>query len=190
MANLYFADFGLDPSWCLENTTWASSAITLSATKLTSQTAPHLYEWYIKVGKYTRDLSRKGCPVHSFVGGEVGKFKTMIRVLSWDYTKDFWMSQNVLNMFNSKENKSQNYHILYPTRIQSLYCPVPTWPRYWDLNDVTLTMVVQIQTLYRVAEVGSLSARAKMVIQIFVKRVLTIFATNASFLRVFAHLQI
>ena len=90
MANLYFADFGLDPSWCLENTTWASSAITLSATKLTSQTASYLYEWYIKVGKYTRDLSRKGCPVHSFVGGVVGKFKTMIRVLSWDYIhKDF-----------------------------------------------------------------------------------------------------
>ena len=42
----------------------------------------------------------------------------------------------------------------------------------------------------RVAEVGSLSARAKMVIKTFVKRVLTIFATNASFLRVIANLQI
>ena len=33
----------------------------------------------------------------------------------------------------------------------------------------------------RVAEVGSLSSKAKMAIQIFVKRIFTIFATNASF---------
>ena len=39
------------------------------------------------------------------------------------------------------------------------------------------------------AEVGSLSARAKMPIQIFVKRVFTIFAKNASFLHVIANLQ-
>ena len=42
------------------------------------------------------------------------------------------------------------------------------------------------EELRRVAEVGSLSARAKMAI-IFVKRVFTIFATNASFLRVTLH---
>ena len=35
----------------------------------------------------------------------------------------------------------------------------------------------------RVAELGSLSSEAKMAMKIFVKRVFTIFATNASFLR-------
>ena len=44
----------------------------------------------------------------------------------------------------------------------------------------------------RVAEVGSLSVGAKVAIKIktFVRRVLAIFATNASFLRVIANLQI
>ena len=42
----------------------------------------------------------------------------------------------------------------------------------------------------RVAELGSLSSGAKMALEIFVKRVFTIFATNASFLRVIANLQI
>ena len=41
----------------------------------------------------------------------------------------------------------------------------------------------------RVAELGSLSLGAKMAMQIFVKRVFTIFASNASFLRVIANLQ-
>ena len=41
----------------------------------------------------------------------------------------------------------------------------------------------------RVAELGSLSSGAKMVMKIFVKRVLTIFASNSSFLRVIANLQ-
>ena len=41
----------------------------------------------------------------------------------------------------------------------------------------------------RVAEVGSLSSKAKMVMKIFVKRVFTIVATNASFLRVIANLK-
>ena len=36
----------------------------------------------------------------------------------------------------------------------------------------------------RVAEVGSLSAKAKMTANFFVRRVFAIFATNASFLRV------
>ena len=43
---------------------------------------------------------------------------------------------------------------------------------------------------YRVAELGSLSSGAKMAMKNFVKRVFTIFATNASFLRVIANLQI
>ena len=42
----------------------------------------------------------------------------------------------------------------------------------------------------RVAELGSLSWGAKMAMKIFVKRVFTIFATNASFLRVIANLPI
>ena len=42
----------------------------------------------------------------------------------------------------------------------------------------------------RVAELGSLSSGAKMDLKIFVKRVFTIFATIASFLRVIANLQI
>ena len=41
-----------------------------------------------------------------------------------------------------------------------------------------------------VAELGSLSLGTKMAMKIFVKRVFTIFATNASFLRVIANLQI
>ena len=42
----------------------------------------------------------------------------------------------------------------------------------------------------RVAELGSHLSGAKMAIKIFFKRIFTIFATNASFLRVFANLQI
>ena len=41
----------------------------------------------------------------------------------------------------------------------------------------------------RVAELGSLSSAAKMAMKIFVKRVFTIFVSNASFLRVIANLQ-
>ena len=41
----------------------------------------------------------------------------------------------------------------------------------------------------RVAELSSLSSGAKMAMKIFVKRVFTIFASNALFLRVIANLQ-
>ena len=41
----------------------------------------------------------------------------------------------------------------------------------------------------RVAELGSLSSGAKMTMKIFVNCVFTIFASNASFLRVIANLQ-
>ena len=41
----------------------------------------------------------------------------------------------------------------------------------------------------RVAELRSLSSGAKMAMEIFVKRVFTIFASNALFLRVIANLQ-
>ena len=43
--------------------------------------------------------------------------------------------------------------------------------------------------LNRVAELGRLSSGAKMAMKIFVKRVFTIFPSNASFLRVIADLQ-
>ena len=43
--------------------------------------------------------------------------------------------------------------------------------------------------LARVAELGSLSSGAKLAMKIFVKRELTIFASNAPFLRVIANLQ-
>ena len=42
----------------------------------------------------------------------------------------------------------------------------------------------------RVSELGSLSSGAKMAMKVFVKRVFIIFASNASFLRVIANLQI
>ena len=41
----------------------------------------------------------------------------------------------------------------------------------------------------RGAELGSLSSGAKMAMKFFVKRVFTIFASNASFMRVIANLQ-
>ena len=50
--------------------------------------------------------------------------------------------------------------------------------------------VSNIFSLYRVAEVGSLSAWVKMATKIFVRRVFANFATNASFLRIIANLQI
>ena len=42
----------------------------------------------------------------------------------------------------------------------------------------------------RVAEVGSLSSKAKIALKVFVRRVFAIFAKNASFLHVIANLQI
>ena len=42
----------------------------------------------------------------------------------------------------------------------------------------------------RVAEVGSLSSKAKIAINVFVRRIFAIFAKNASFLRGIANLQI
>ena len=52
-----------------------------------------------------------------------------------------------------------------------------------------LLLEVFDQTLFRVAEVGSLSARAKLAIKTFVKRIFAIFATNTSFLRIIANLN-
>ena len=44
-----------------------------------------------------------------------------------------------------------------------------------------------LMVVSRVAELGSLSSGAKMAMIIFVKRIFTIFASNASFLRVSAN---
>ena len=49
---------------------------------------------------------------------------------------------------------------------------------------------IESTVLIRVAEFGSLSSGAIMAMKIFVKRVFTIFATNAPFLRIIANLQI
>ena len=48
----------------------------------------------------------------------------------------------------------------------------------------------KVAVLFRVAELGGLSSGTKMAMKIFVMRVFTIFATNASFLRIIANLHI
>ena len=48
---------------------------------------------------------------------------------------------------------------------------------------------VTVPVYARVAELGSLSSGAKMAMKTFVKRVFTIFVSNALFLRVIAKLQ-
>ena len=55
---------------------------------------------------------------------------------------------------------------------------------------LTFALVITIIIItIRVAELGSLWSGAKMTMEIFVKRVFTIFASNASFLHVIANLQ-
>ena len=46
-----------------------------------------------------------------------------------------------------------------------------------------------LEDISRVAEVGSLSARAKEAVKVFGKRIFTIFARNELFLRLIANLQ-
>ena len=54
----------------------------------------------------------------------------------------------------------------------------------------TYTSVLKFIMIHdRVAELGSLLSGAKMAMKISVKRVFTIFVSNASFLRVIANLQ-
>ena len=70
-----------------------------------------------------------------------------------------------------------------------IYSQLPTIPRGEETTcHPPPHPCITIET--RVAELGSLSSGAKMAMKIFVKRVFTIFATNASFLRVIANLQI
>ena len=65
------------------------------------------------------------------------------------------------------------------------------WKTSQELRKLPVTSYlksqVQISILSRVAELGSLSSGAKMAMKIFVKRVFTIFASNASFLRIIAN---
>ena len=53
-----------------------------------------------------------------------------------------------------------------------------------------LALVMQIFLSSRVAGLGRLSAGANMAMKPFVKRVITIFATNASFLRAISNFRI
>ena len=62
-------------------------------------------------------------------------------------------------------------------------CTVTERGRMVNLNQARTTLV-------RVAGLGRLSAGAKMAMKPFVKRVFTIFATNASFLRVISNFRI
>ena len=50
--------------------------------------------------------------------------------------------------------------------------------------------VEKVNNVHSVAGLGRLSAGAKMAMKPFVKRVFTIFATNASFLRVISNFRI
>ena len=65
--------------------------------------------------------------------------------------------------------------------------PIPSELR---LHQVIKRRLADSLKTTRVAELGSLSWGAKIAMKIFVKSVITIFATNASFLRVIANLQI
>ena len=74
-------------------------------------------------------------------------------------------------------------HVLYPTITN-----FKTLQAYLHSNRPFPTIQTTIDYIM-VAELGSLSSGAKMAMKIFVKRVFTIFASNASFLRVIANLQ-
>ena len=68
----------------------------------------------------------------------------------------------------------------YTSVVERLFHP---WdPLNVSFSAITVNTLSKLHT--RVAELGSLSSVAKMAMKIFVKRVFTIFASNASFLRV------
>ena len=58
---------------------------------------------------------------------------------------------------------------------------------YWTPAHVVSSALIRIPPTHRVAGLGRLSAEAKMAMKPFVKRVFTIFATNASFLRIISN---
>ena len=74
--------------------------------------------------------------------------------------------------------------------LQILHAKIMNWltiPRHQHVTSARVPK--HVMRVDRVAELGSLSSGAKMAMKIFVKRVFTIFASNASFLRVIANLQ-
>ena len=82
----------------------------------------------------------------------------------------------------------------YRKQVQIQKLMVILLQRFYHLCSINLLqMQVGVRTAEypttRVAELGSLSSGAKMAMKIFVKRVFTIFASNALFLRVIANLQ-
>ena len=87
-------------------------------------------------------------------------------------------------MPNSKSLIFARYQIIPP--------PPKVGQRVQFFSDVIqdLKVSLELEILYRVAKVGSISARATMTIKTLVKRVITIFATNAFFLQVIANLHI
>ena len=84
------------------------------------------------------------------------------------------MVQEVGEIFSIKVN------IIYGQKRDGKNCDC--WGRHKKLFFFLLSV--------RVAGLGRLSAGAKMAMRPFIKRIFTIFATNASFLRVFANLQV
>ena len=70
---------------------------------------------------------------------------------------------------------------IFSNSLQNISLILHLTPKY----DIPQNMMLR----HRVAELGSLSSGAKMAMKIFVKHVFTIFASNASFLRVIANLQ-
>ena len=85
--------------------------------------------------------------------------------------------QNLFKLWSSRTWwSSRNIKVVQPSR----------WSHLRRQPNLALKKVFYS---FRVAELGSLSSGAKMAMKIFVKRVFTIFATNASFLREIANLQ-
>ena len=86
----------------------------------------------------------------------------------------------------------------FPQNINWVIVPAVNWNIYSSLWSLPWSLDLSVDNLYhlptsssrQVAELGSLSSGAKMAMKTFVKRTFTIFATNASFLRVIANLQI
>ena len=79
--------------------------------------------------------------------------------------------------------------LIYNFNIEKQYSKRFTRPDFIDINGSVHVMGVRGDER-RVAGLGRLSAGANMAMKPFVKRVITIFATNASFLRVISIFRI
>ena len=89
------------------------------------------------------------------------------------------MSQAKTNISNNDFSSSQAKRVKVVTRLKDFS---------GRRRPVSLHMLTVVLCA-RVAELGRLSSGAKMAMKIFAKRVFTIFASNASFLRVIANLH-